>query len=79
MPLPSPANTKNAPRFEFNRFQEMSQSVSPAAPEVTALADGSVSDTEFLYLDGLTGNIQVQLDALASSVSYKSSFLLMGG
>jgi hypothetical protein len=40
----------------------MSQSVVNTPAEVGDLADGSVSESEFLYLDGLSGNIQVQLD-----------------
>lgn len=34
-----------------------------AAIDATKIADGSVSNTEFQYLDGLTGNIQDQIDA----------------
>jgi hypothetical protein len=37
-----------------------------AAIDTTKLADGSVSNTEFQYLDGVTSNIQTQIDALGS-------------
>jgi len=34
--------------------------------DATKIADGSVSNTEFQYLDGVTSNIQVQLDSKVS-------------
>lgn len=40
-----------------------------AAINANKIADGSVSNTEFQYLDGLTGNIQDQLDDGASSAA----------
>lgn len=40
-----------------------------AAIDASKIADGSVSNTEFQYLDGVTSAIQAQLDAKASSAS----------
>ena len=34
--------------------------------DATAIADGSISNTEFQYLNGVSSNIQTQLDAKAS-------------
>lgn len=34
--------------------------------DATKIADGSISNTEFQYLDGVTSNIQVQLDSKVS-------------
>ncbi len=39
-----------------------------AAIDAAKLADGSVSNTEFQYLDGVTGDIQVQLNAKLTSI-----------
>src|SRR5690606_25804419 len=38
-----------------------------AAIDAAKIADGSVSNTEYQYLDGLTGNIQDQIDDLQTS------------
>ena len=38
-----------------------------SALDATSIADGSVSNTEFQYLNGVTDNIQTQLDAKAST------------
>ncbi len=38
-----------------------------AAIDATKIADGSISNTEFQYLNGVTSNIQDQLDAAGSS------------
>ena len=40
-----------------------------AAIDASKIADGSVSNTEFQYLDGLTGNIQTQLDSKLDDIS----------
>lgn len=37
-----------------------------AAIDATKIANGSISNTEFQYLNGLTGNIQSQIDAIDS-------------
>ena len=37
------------------------------ALDATSIADGSVSNTEFQYLNGATSNIQTQLDSKAST------------
>ena len=37
------------------------------ALDATSIADGSISNTEFQYLNGVTSNIQTQLDAKAST------------
>lgn len=44
-----------------------------AAIDVTKLANGTVSNTEFQYLDGATGNIQDQLNAKQPSGTYIST------
>jgi len=38
-----------------------------SALDAASIADGSVSNTEFQYLNGVTDNIQTQLDAKAST------------
>jgi hypothetical protein len=44
--------------------------ISPtAAIDAAKIANGSVSSTEFQYLDGLTGSVQTQLDAKVSAAS----------
>lgn len=40
-----------------------------AAIDASKLADGSVSNTEFQYLDGATSNIQQQLDDIVSDIA----------
>ena len=35
-----------------------------AAIDITKLADGSIDNTEFIYLNGLTNNIQIQINTL---------------
>jgi hypothetical protein len=40
-----------------------------AAIDASKIANGSVSSTEFQYLDGLTSNVQTQLDAKASAAN----------
>jgi len=46
-----------------------SQISSTAAIDATKICDGSISCTEFQYLNGLTGNIQDQLDAILALIS----------
>lgn len=66
----------------INTFPNDSNVVPPIP--ATDIADGSVSDTEFQYLDGVTSNIQDQLDAiptilrsyLAETVTYNDDATL---
>lgn len=38
-----------------------------AAIDTTKLADGSISNTEFQYLDGVSSDVQTQIDAKPST------------
>lgn len=40
----------------------------PTGIDATKIADGSVSNTEFQYLNGVTGNIQTQIDNCSSKI-----------
>lgn len=46
----------------------------PTAIDAAKLADGSVSNTEFQYLNGATSNIQTQLDAVNAAVVLKGTW-----
>jgi hypothetical protein len=43
---------------------DLSASDLPTGIDATKIGDGSVSNTEFQYLDGLIGNIQSQINAI---------------
>ena len=45
----------------------------PSSIDATKIADGSVSDTEFQYLNGLTSNIQTQIDGASGIKTYNLS------
>ncbi len=44
-----------------------------AGIDATKLADGSVSNTELQYLNGVTGNVQTQIDANATNIATNAS------
>lgn len=44
-----------------------------AAIDATKIADGSVTNTEFQYLGGVTSDLQTQLNTLSSSISAKEN------
>ncbi len=44
-----------------------------AGIDAAKLADGSVSNTEFQYLNGVTSNVQTQIDANATSIATNAS------
>jgi hypothetical protein len=46
----------------------------PTGIDAAKIADGSVSNTEFQYLDGLTGNVQTQIDRRLPILLYQKSF-----
>lgn len=47
--------------------------------DAAKLADGSVSNTEFQYLSGVTSDIQTQIGALAAPLYGKETFTLIAG
>lgn len=47
--------------------------------DAAKLADGSVSNTEFQYLSGVTSDIQTQLNAAAPQTHAKETFTLIAG
>lgn len=54
--------------------------ISPtAAIDASKIADGSISNTEFQYLDGVTSNIQDQIDSLGGSNQLASTWLNADG
>lgn len=51
----------------------------PASIDATKIANGSVSNTEFQYLDGVTSAIQTQLSAKLQTIFYSQSNLTIDG
>jgi hypothetical protein len=59
---------------------EVSNAKIAAGVDASKIADGSVSDTEFQYLSGVTSNIQTQIDGIAvSDVDFSTGSVLLGG
>jgi hypothetical protein len=70
------------PRNQINGYAGINgsgvieNSVLPSNIDVTLLADGSVTNTEFQYLDGATSNIQVQIDNIvAGGVVFEANYM----
>lgn len=54
--------------LQLNGAGFIPQALIPSNIPATKIADGSITDTEFQYLNGLGGNIQTQLDAKANKI-----------
>lgn len=50
-----------------------------AAIDATKIHDGSISNTEFSYLNNVSSNIQTQLDGKQKSIAYKRVFFVQAG
>ena len=46
---------------------DLSASDLPTGIDATKIADGTVSNTEFQYLDGVTSNIQTQINNISQA------------
>jgi hypothetical protein len=51
----------------------ITQFVLPAGTDAAKIADGSISNAEFQFLDGVASNIQAQLNALVSALDGKAA------
>ena len=49
-----------------------------AAIDATKIADGSITNTEFQYLNGVSSNVQTQLDAKATNSQSIAFSLALG-
>lgn len=56
----------------------LSASDMPSGIDASDIADGSVSDIEYLYLDGVTSDIQTQLNAKAPSTGINATSISSG-
>jgi hypothetical protein len=55
--------------FDADSLQELLESIAGDQIDATRIADGSVSNTEFQYLNGVTSALQTQLDAKSPTAS----------
>jgi hypothetical protein len=53
-------------------------SISISSLDATSIADGSVSNTEFQHLDGVSSNIQTQIDAISGGLTSIAAAMALG-
>jgi hypothetical protein len=53
-------------------------SISISSLDATSIADGSVSNTEFQYLNGVSSNIQTQIDAISGGLTSIAASIALG-
>ena len=53
-------------------------SISISSLDATSIADGSVSNTEFQYLNGVSSNIQTQIDAIPGGLTSIAASIALG-